>query len=1198
MKKVIKKVVTPLVAVAMTLSIGIGATACGGGHVHVFDDNVYTYDEYTHWHPCLAGCDEKYAESEHDFVNGVCSVCEYVEGTTPNPPAPPVTEPEDPTVQYTVTFVTNGGSAVEPQTVNKGATLESVQSTLSGKYLVGWYTDEACTSPWNFKSSVTKDMTLYAKWEVVNEAIEDIMAYNESLAVVFKEANPAAAKVEYRSANGSVWTSVDSELVRADGSDSRVDILGLAEGSYKVKITLSSGAEIETPEIAVTAYDRSGYAHFNYNDGVGAYNDDGTLKDGAIVIYVTEENKDYVMKEVCEKYDCLNMFQIPNYGGGTNWNNKDADGIGWWLNNSQYTMDNSNSDKNKRPSNTYDAANGKNLGFKTANATHPIVIRFIGTVTAPEGLTAFDSEDEGGSVGDNGNMARMKNYKNLTLEGVGEDAEIKGWGFHFIAGSDGVDGQGSGFEVRNLTFNEYTEDAVGMEGQQSGTTITAPVSRCWIHHNTFLPGKCTSPAESDKAEGDGSCDFKRGEYFTASYNYFEYCHKTNLVGSSDSSLQYNMTYHHNMWYQCGSRIPLTRQANVHFYNNYVCGDMSENTTPYSHISKPALSYVHSLRANCYIFTEANYYEGSKNVTDSKTGGAAKGWNNVYYANTGTNNIKEVNTRDEAVSNACKYGSIDYTQFDTNPELFYYDAENKKSDCLLDDAVSARRRVLREVGVNGFTPRVGENMIKDADKPAEALSIPESGLTIDLTQAKVGTTVNGVKFVNAKNSSGVAKGKGVLATFKIVEDTEISVSCNGSGETGCYLLKDDGTVISAQFSSYDGILKPGTYMITSGLKDKESSLTALSFKCGTSDADKVQNVINYINAIGEVAFTQECGNKIDLAQTAYNALSDNLKAQVTNYTTLTAAADQYNSLAAEPVISLINAIGNVNEDSGTKITAARNAYNALNAAQKAKVTNYSTLTDAESAYETYEVLGINKAIANLAAPSTASGEQDLKALLNEYETVNSMYAALESDQKSQVTDYSKVTDGIAELESALMPYTVRDMIAGLPAKADVTLANSADVKEARTLYDALTSDQKTVVGDITRLTDAEEVILTLESQTTVAIFTKDDTSLASDAGFTVNGNYKESVSFEYNGITYTAPLKLESSTSVTFNTDAVQKMTIKIGTNGGQLKVDGTIYQDSDNDGFIIIDLLEAGNHSITKSNGDPNLCYVELSPAA
>lgn len=51
-----------------------------------------------------------------------------------------------------------------------------------------------------------------------------------------------------------------------------------------------------------------------------------------------------------------------------------------------------------------------------------------------------------------------------------------------------------------------------------------------------------------------------------------------------------------------------------------------------------------------------------------------------------------------------------------------------------------------------------------------------------------------------------------------------------------------------------------------------------------------------------------------------------------------------------VITLIKNIGTVTKDSGAKIEAARTAYDKLTEAEKAKVTNYQTLLDAEAAYE--------------------------------------------------------------------------------------------------------------------------------------------------------------------------------------------------------------------------------------------------------
>lgn len=73
-------------------------------------------------------------------------------------------------------------------------------------------------------------------------------------------------------------------------------------------------------------------------------------------------------------------------------------------------------------------------------------------------------------------------------------------------------------------------------------------------------------------------------------------------------------------------------------------------------------------------------------------------------------------------------------------------------------------------------------------------------------------------------------------------------------------------------------------------------------------------------------------------------------EVTYYTD--AELDQ---MAADEVIAKITAIGTVTytPESKALIDAARTAYDALTAAQQALVTNYSTLTDAETAYTTAE-----------------------------------------------------------------------------------------------------------------------------------------------------------------------------------------------------------------------------------------------------
>lgn len=99
--------------------------------------------------------------------------------------------------------------------------------------------------------------------------------YETAYAEWSNETNEANAKVEYKSVDETSYTVVDEELVRSlDNGNGRVDIPGLAAGNYNIRITTGSGEVLESV-VKVTAYDRSGYAHFN-NSGVGAYNDDNT----------------------------------------------------------------------------------------------------------------------------------------------------------------------------------------------------------------------------------------------------------------------------------------------------------------------------------------------------------------------------------------------------------------------------------------------------------------------------------------------------------------------------------------------------------------------------------------------------------------------------------------------------------------------------------------------------------------------------------------------------------------------------------------------------------------------------------------------------------------------------------------------------------------------------------------------------------
>ena len=472
--------------------------------------------------------------------------------------------------------------------------------------------------------------TAYAETNTDIEGVKVVSAggWNEMLYLVVSGIDHSdITGVSYSGASNGRFSADDLEyLVRDMDNGLRVDILGLKAGNYTVTITTSKG-DITESNISVGTQDRSGYAHFNYTEGVGAYNDNGELKADAIILYVTDENKDTVSVTSKDGTTVSGIGNILNSAGQDVGDGKTSNGS---------TVTNTNSDILK----------------KLAEDGTPLVVRIVGNVTAPYGLTAYNTTDFGGLKGDNGFMARMKSGKDITIEGIGTNACINGWGLHFIC-EESAPEFGKSFEVRNLAFRNVPEDAVGMEGVQANGVVTASVERCWIHNNEFYVPNIEKPAESDKKQGDGACDFKRGQYFTNSYNYYEGYHKTNLVGANDSNLQYNISFHNNYWKDCAARGPLARQANIHLYNN-----IYEHQTDVGQDS----------RANSYFFSEYNLFENCDDCTVIKSGGAIKSFNdsfvNCEHETTGT----VVTSKTEAISNNNKY-----PDFDTNASLSYIPA---------------------------------------------------------------------------------------------------------------------------------------------------------------------------------------------------------------------------------------------------------------------------------------------------------------------------------------------------------------------------------------------------------------------------------------------------------------------------------------------------------------------------------------------
>ena len=96
-------------------------------------------------------------------------------------------------IAYTVTFETNGGSAIEAQLVPEGtfATKPATAPTKEGNLFEGWYTEQTMTNRFDFYTPITKDITLYAKWMDISSITYD------DLRQLFGKADRLASSIDY-----------------------------------------------------------------------------------------------------------------------------------------------------------------------------------------------------------------------------------------------------------------------------------------------------------------------------------------------------------------------------------------------------------------------------------------------------------------------------------------------------------------------------------------------------------------------------------------------------------------------------------------------------------------------------------------------------------------------------------------------------------------------------------------------------------------------------------------------------------------------------------------------------------------------------------------------------------------------------------------------------------------------------------------
>ena len=91
--------------------------------------------------------------------------------------------------KYTVTFETNGAGEIPKQTLNKNTLAKMPESPQKENYVFsGWYSDEELTQEFDFSEKVTKNITLFAKWDEIDDAKNQIvLTIGKKEAVVFGE---------------------------------------------------------------------------------------------------------------------------------------------------------------------------------------------------------------------------------------------------------------------------------------------------------------------------------------------------------------------------------------------------------------------------------------------------------------------------------------------------------------------------------------------------------------------------------------------------------------------------------------------------------------------------------------------------------------------------------------------------------------------------------------------------------------------------------------------------------------------------------------------------------------------------------------------------------------------------------------------------------------------------------------------------
>ena len=343
------------------------------------------------------------------------------------------------------------------------------------------------------------------------------------------------------------------------------------------------------------------------------------------------------------------------------------------------------------------------------------------------------------------------------------------------------------------------------------------------------------------------------------------------------------------------------------------------------------------------------------------------------------------------------------------------------------------------------------------------------------------------------------------------------------------------------TSYEALSEEVKALVTNLDKLEALENKLIELKKAKDNQDKANVVIELINKLPTAdELTLEGEDKVKEARTAYEALSEEVKALVTNLSKLEALENKLielkkaedNQDKANVVIELINklpALSNLNLEDESKLKEARTAYEALSEEVKALVINLGKLEALEDKMkELIEDKKLHDEATMVVAAIDNLPNVELITLDAESAIVNARnaYNSLAPKAKALVTNLNKLIaleNKIKELKEAKENQTKADAIINLidklPALDKLTLDDEEEVVKVRNAYNALEEKIKNLVSNLDKLIAVENKLEELKSSLTsyeVILYPNEGRIEGLDKGSSPKLNYQFTLNYYSTG----------------------------------------------------------------------------------